>query len=79
MPSGISTGSCATRTSSNGLPLAGDVAVFRFGRTFSHGAIVVEWPVVIHAYWAVGRVVWGDAARYPLAGRRGPFFGIIDD
>jgi cell wall-associated NlpC family hydrolase len=60
-------------------PRAGDAAVFRFGRTFSHGAIVTEWPAVIHAYWAVGRVVWGDATRYPLAGRDARFFGIIDD
>jgi cell wall-associated NlpC family hydrolase len=31
-------------------PLAGDIAVFKFGRTFSHGAIVKEWPLVIHCY-----------------------------
>jgi len=61
------------------LPLPADVAVFRFGGTFSHGAIVTEWPIVIHAYWGVGRVVWGDATRYPLAGREARFFGIIDD
>ena len=33
-----------------GPPLPGDLAVWRFGRCFSHGAIVVEWPVVIHAH-----------------------------
>jgi len=60
-------------------PSPGDVAVFRFGRTFSHGAIVTEWPAVIHAYWAAGRVVWGDATRYPLSGREVRFFGVIDD
>jgi len=58
------------------LPLAGDVAVFRFGRTFSHGAIVTEWPVVIHAYWAVGAGRVGDVTRYPLAGREVRFFGM---
>ncbi|MES2055815.1 MAG: hydrolase [Pseudomonadota bacterium] len=31
-------------------PLPGDIAVFRFGRTFSHGAIIVKWPLIIHAY-----------------------------
>ncbi len=35
------------------LPLAGDIVPFRFGRCFSHGAIVIEWPRIIHAY--VGR------------------------
>jgi NlpC/P60 family putative phage cell wall peptidase len=41
-------------------PGAGDVVLWRFGRCFSHGAIVVAWPVVIHAY--LGRpVVLEDA------------------
>ena len=31
-------------------PLAGDIAMWKFGRCFSHGAIVVEYPVIIHAY-----------------------------
>lgn len=30
-------------------PLMGDVLVFRVGRTFSHSAIVTEWPRVVHA------------------------------
>jgi len=33
-----------------GPPKPGDVVLWRFGRCFSHGAIVEEWPVVIHAY-----------------------------
>jgi cell wall-associated NlpC family hydrolase len=60
-------------------PLPGDVSVFRFGRTFSHGAIVIQWPRVIHAYWAAGRVVWGDATLFPLADRAVRYFGVIDD
>lgn len=32
-------------------PLPGDVALWRFGRCLSHAAIVVEWPVVIHAFY----------------------------
>jgi cell wall-associated NlpC family hydrolase len=31
-------------------PLPGDLVLWRFGRCFSHGAIVIEWPTVIHAY-----------------------------
>ncbi len=54
-------------------PQTGDIALFRFGRTFSHGAIVVTWPRVIHAYWAIG-VVWGDATLYPLKDRPVRFF-----
>jgi cell wall-associated NlpC family hydrolase len=56
-----------------GPPLPGDVALFKFGRVFSHGAIVVEWPRVIHAYWAIG-VVWGDTRQPPLKGREVRFF-----
>jgi NlpC/P60 family putative phage cell wall peptidase len=56
-----------------GPPLPGDIALFRFGRTFSHGAIVTAWPILIHAYWNIG-VVHGDATLYPLAGRPVKFF-----
>ncbi|MDR5170734.1 hypothetical protein ACKF11_08845 [Methylobacillus sp. Pita2] len=31
-------------------PVRGDVAVFKFARTFSHGSIVVAWPMVLHCY-----------------------------
>lgn len=34
-------------------PLPGDIALWKFGRCFSHGAIVIKWPIIIHAY--VGR------------------------
>ena len=61
-----------------GPPLLGDVAMFHFGRTFSHGAIVVEWPRVIHAYWAIG-VVWGDATRQPLLDRQVRFFTPFEE
>ena len=43
-------------------PQPGDFIVFRFGRTFSHGAIVVEWPTVIHSYIPHG-VLLSDALR----------------
>jgi cell wall-associated NlpC family hydrolase len=33
-----------------GLPGPGDLVLFKFGLTFSHGAIVVEWPRIIHAH-----------------------------
>ncbi|HTV87989.1 MAG TPA: hydrolase [Stellaceae bacterium] len=46
----------------------GDVALFRFGRTFSHGAIITAWPQLVHAYWAQG-VVRGDARLAPLKDR----------
>jgi NlpC/P60 family putative phage cell wall peptidase len=54
-------------------PQPGDIALFRFGRTFSHGAIVTLWPRLIHAYWNIG-VVQGDATLHPLAHRPVRFF-----
>jgi cell wall-associated NlpC family hydrolase len=51
-----------------------DLALWRFGRCFSHGAIVVEWPLVIHAYAGRGCVLEDAAKAHWLAylgGRRG--------
>jgi hypothetical protein len=47
-------------------PEPGDVALFRFGRCYSHGAIVTRWPEVIHAIAALGVVIRGDATKHPL-------------
>ena len=56
----------------------GDIALFRFGRTFSHGTIVTCWPRLIHAYWNIG-VVWGDATLHPLKDRPVRFFTPFAD
>ena len=61
-----------------GPPEPGDIALFRFGRTFSHGAIVTCWPRLIHAYWAIG-VVHGDATLHPLKSRTARFFTPFGD
>lgn len=44
-----------------GPPLPGDVVLWQFGRVLSHGAIVIAWPQVIHAY--VGRAVTFEDAE----------------
>lgn len=41
----------------------GDVLLFKFGRAFSHGAIVTAWPQVVHANRKDGAVILGDALR----------------
>lgn len=46
----------------SGAPLPADFVVFKFGRAFSHGAIVVEWPLIIHSYIPHG-VMLGDSLR----------------
>lgn len=60
-----------------GPPEPGDVALFRYGRIFAHGAIVTLWPRVIHANFAAGEVCWGDANREPLKGRAVKFFTVF--
>lgn len=54
----------------------GDAALFRFGRCISHGAIVIEWPIVIHAYIGDG-VVIADATQGHLAGRLNAFYSMF--
>ena len=38
----------------------GDLAMWKFGRTYSHSAIVIEPPTVIHAMRRAGAVVLAD-------------------
>ena len=46
----------------------GDIALFKFGRVIGHGAIVVKWPIVIHAFNKVG-VCYADATQFPLGNK----------
>lgn len=56
----------------------GDLAVFKplRSRCFSHAAIVVEWPIVIHArgVGSAPKVERGYANQWPLAGSPVLFF-----
>ena len=56
-------------------PRPGDVAMFKFGKCVSHGAIIIEWPVVIHSYYGQGVVV-SDATGNELGGRVHSFWRI---
>jgi len=60
-----------------GPPQPGDVALFKFGRCFAHGAIVIEWPRLIHAWHNAG-VLCADATQPPLAARPVRFFDPFD-
>lgn len=44
-------------------PQPGDIALFQFGRCVSHGAIVIKWPLVAHAYIEHGAVVLTDISK----------------
>jgi len=45
----------------------GDVLMWRWGRTYSHSAIVTEWPRIIHAFAAERFVVECDVNGTPMS------------
>lgn len=49
-------------------PQPGDIALYRFGKCVSHGGIVVDWPMIIHAYRDQG-VVLGNGTQGQLGPR----------
>ena len=57
----------------DGPPEPGDAVLFRFGRCFAHGAIIIGWPRLIHAWHNTG-VVYSDADQGELSGRAKRFF-----
>lgn len=57
-------------------PQTGDLALWRFRRTFSHGGICVGGDKVIHAY--IGRgVVLDERSQAELQGRPVRFFSLL--
>jgi cell wall-associated NlpC family hydrolase len=66
-----------------GTPQPGDFVLFHFGNVWSHGAIVIDWPTIIHAKSDVG-VSLNNAARDPfhkrlLIDRKPLFYTVVED
>lgn len=59
-------------------PRPADIAMFRFGRHAAHGAIIIEWPTIIHAYLHEGGVVLANALAGQLGGRGAGFYRLND-
>jgi hypothetical protein len=57
-------------------PKEGDIAVWKFGRCFSHAAIVVDYPTIIHAKIDEG-VLLDLAEQGDLAGRKVRFYSVF--
>jgi len=56
------------------VPLPGDAVVWSYGRCFSHGGIVTDWPRIIHSYRKERGVVRGDSTQGELAERPALFY-----
>lgn len=60
-----------------GPPKPGDVVLFKIGRLYAHGAIVVDWPgSIIHAFKSFGFVAETPADEADLRARERRFFSI---
>lgn len=62
-----------------GPPQPGDLVLYQFGRCISHGAIVVDWPVVIHSYVGLGVVLDDAVGNQALATRQKGFWSVWGD
>ncbi len=64
----------------DGPPRPADVALFKWGKCFAHGVIVVEWPTrVIHAYFPARIVLESSAKQPPLCNKPVRFFSPFLD
>lgn len=51
-------------------PMPADILMWQIGRTFSHSAIVTEWPRVVHASLPAMRVLEEDIRFGPVYTRK---------
>lgn len=58
----------AERITDRDFYLPGDIMLYQFGRCISHGAIVIDYPTVIHSYINLG-VLTCDCTQDPLGKR----------
>jgi len=58
-------------------PLPGDIVLYTFGRTVSHAGIVIDWPIIIHAYRGQGCVM-AEGDRGELGNRLAGFWRVRD-
>lgn len=61
-----------------GSVLSGDFILYQFGRTWSHGAIVLDWPLIIHAVVQHGVILSDGEKEGMLVGRKRRFFRLLN-
>lgn len=59
-------------------PEAGDCVLFRFGRCYSHGGVMVTSERLVHASMPDTMVILSDLCEAPIADREAVFFTVHD-
>lgn len=57
-------------------PSPGDFILWKVGRLYAHGAIVIDWPIVIHAHRLVGHVTMDHGDGGWLGDKEHKFFTV---
>jgi cell wall-associated NlpC family hydrolase len=58
----------------------GDAVLYRIGRCYAHGAIIVDWPTeIIHAYISGGAVMTLGGRDSDLAGKPVKFYSLFSE
>jgi len=55
-------------------PGEGDFVLWKYGRCFSHGGIVIRWPLVVHARLGLGVILDDASINQDLRHRKTRFF-----
>jgi cell wall-associated NlpC family hydrolase len=55
-------------------PLPGDVVLYRSGRIYAHGGIVINWPTIVHACVDEKKVSIANALITPLLNKKRRLF-----
>ena len=58
------------------VPGPGDFVLWKVGRLFAHGAIVIDWPLIIHAHRMVGQVTLDQGNGGWLGDKEHLFFSV---
>ena len=64
---------CYCQPTNKALP--GDIALYRFGRAVSHGAVVIDWPILCHSVIRHG-VILSDGSQPEWATRFAGFWRL---
>jgi cell wall-associated NlpC family hydrolase len=54
----------------------GDVALYKVGKCFAHGAVIIGWPLVLHADSRSGKVTLAEGDQGWLSGRAVEFYRV---